>query len=88
MKKGLNKMSEKSCLNCIHWMGCISNLNADECNDYKRIFDIFMIENILKETYFEVANYDVSKLPKSDSDKLSVIAGEFRRIMVNKLRDY
>lgn len=81
-------MSDINCFKCVHWGDCKIGFNSDDCPDYRTVFEKYEIEKMLKDTYLELARYDVFKLPKSDSDKLSVIAGEFRRIMVNKLREY
>ena len=43
-------------------------------------------EEIIKETYLEIANeYDVSDL-HSDSDKVACVASRFRQIVLEKLK--
>ena len=44
------------------------------------------ISEVLKDTYGEICKLDISKLPKSDAEKIEYIAHKFRDVAFKKLR--
>ena len=78
-------MNDINCFKCVHWGDCKIGFNLNDCPDYRTAFEKYEIEKMLKDTYLELAQYDISKLPKSDSDKVAVIASKFRNIKSRKM---